>query len=220
MITKTTLEKAAKFVHNCKFIFSFKKNIFQKNIFTLLFCFITAIAFAQSGSCNSEITIEGDKEQKYNGFETSFLLQIKNTGTTTDTYQLSADNFSGFAENPDGSSSQNNILMSNKLQHKNNSALNKAITLAAGESVEFYVKLNLTDISKLDQWNGTKVVATSVSCPESKSQVILYTYIPPKKTKGIGFNKSYFDFKKRNEFQSRLCFLTTKCSCSSFFLLA
>lgn len=217
MITKTTLEKAAKFVHNCKFIFSFKKNIFQKNIFTLLFCFITAIAFAQSGSCNSEITIEGDKEQKYNGFETSFLLQIKNTGTTTDTYQLSADNFSGFAENPDGSSSQNNILMSNKLQHKNNSALNKTITLAAGESVEFYVKLNLTDSSKLDQWNGTKVVATSVSCPESKSQVILYTYIPPKKTKGIGFNKSHFDLKNAMNSRAAYVFLLQNVVAVRFF---
>ncbi|MFQ6603685.1 Fn3-like domain-containing protein [Flavobacterium sp. C3NV] len=217
MITKTTLEKAAKFVHNCKFIFSFKKNIFQKNIFTLLFCFITAIAFAQSGSCNSEITIEGDKEQKYNGFETSFLLQIKNTGTTTDTYQLSADNFSGFAENPDGSSSQNNILMSNKLQHKNNSALNKTITLAAGESVEFYVKLNLTDSSKLDQWNGTKVVATSGSCPESKNQVILYTYIPPKKTKGIGFNKSYFDLKNAMNSRAAYVFLLQNVVAVRFF---
>jgi hypothetical protein len=217
MITKTTLEKAVKFVNNCKFIFSFKKNIFQKNIFNLLFCLITTIAFAQSGSCNSEITIEGDKEQKYNGFETSFLLQIKNTGTTTDTYQLSADNFSGFAENPDGSSSQNNVLLRNKLQNKNNSALSKTITLAAGESVEFYVKLNLIDTNKLDQWNGTKVVATSGSCPESKSQVILYTYIPPKKTKGVGFNKSFFDLKNAMNTRSAYVFLLQNVVAVRFF---
>lgn len=217
MITKTTLEKAAKFVNNCKFIFSFKKNIFQKNIFNLLFCLITTLSFAQSGSCNSEITIEGDKEQKYNGFETSFLLQIKNTGTTTDTYQLSAENFSGFAENPDGSSSQNNVLLRNKLQNKNNSALSKTITLAAGESVEFYVKLNLIDTNKLDQWNGTKVVATSGSCPESKSQVILYTYIPPKKTKGVGFNKSFLDLKNVMNTRAAYVFLLQNVVAVRFF---
>ncbi|MBF4487919.1 MULTISPECIES: Fn3-like domain-containing protein [unclassified Flavobacterium] len=217
MITKTTLEKAAKFVNNCKFIFSFKKNIFQKNIFNLLVCLITTLSFAQSGSCNSEITIEGDKEQKYNGFETSFLLQIKNTGTTTDTYQLSADNFSGFAENPDGSSSQNNVLLRNKLQNKNNSAFSKTITLAAGESVEFYVKLNLIDTNMLDQWNGTKVVATSGSCPESKSQVILYTYIPPKKTKGVGFNKSFLDLKNAMNTRAAYVFLLQNVVAVRFF---
>ncbi|MFH7005621.1 hypothetical protein [Flavobacterium bizetiae] len=217
MITKTTLGKAVKFVNNCKFIFSFKKNIFQKNIFSLLFCLITCISFAQSGSCNSEITIEGDKEQKYNGFETSFLLQIKNTGTSTDTYQIAAENFSDFAENPDGSSTQNNVLLSNKLQIKNNSSLNKTITLAAGESVEFYVKLNLIDSNKLDQWNGTKVTATSSSCPASQTQVIVYTYIPPKKTKGIGFNKSSFDLKNTMSSRAAYVFLLQNVVAVRFF---
>ncbi|MFG4005282.1 hypothetical protein B0A67_23560 [Flavobacterium aquidurense] len=195
MRTKTTLEKTLKFVHNCKFIFSFKNNIFQKNLFAILFCLISGVSFAQSGSCNSEVIIKGDNEQKFNGFETSFLIQIKNTGTTTDSYQLSAENFSDFEENPDGSSSQNNVLLNNKLESKNNSTLNKTITLAPEESVEFYVKLSLVDINKLDQWNGTKVIATSSSCPENKSQVIIYTYIPPKKTMGIGYNKHSLDFK-------------------------
>ena len=56
MITKTTLEKAAKFVHDCKFIFSFKKNIFQKNIFSLLFCLITTLAFAQTKNVDSYLS--------------------------------------------------------------------------------------------------------------------------------------------------------------------
>lgn len=46
MRAKSTLEKAVKFVNNCKFIFSFKKNIFRKNIFFILF-FVTTISFAK-----------------------------------------------------------------------------------------------------------------------------------------------------------------------------
>lgn len=197
MKTKSTLEKAVKFVSNCKFIFFSKKNIFNKNIFTLLYFLITSIAFAQSGTCNSEITIDGENHQKYNGSEVSFLLQVKNTGTNTDTYQLSAMNFSNFPENPDGSATESNVLMNNRLESKNYSPLNKTITLAPGEAVEFYVKLSLADISKLDQWNGTSVTATSTTCPESTSQTIVYTYIPPKKTMGIGFNLPQLDLKDK-----------------------
>jgi hypothetical protein len=56
MRTKTTLVKAVKFVSNCKFIFSFKKNIFQKNIFPILFCFFTALSFAQTQNIDSYLT--------------------------------------------------------------------------------------------------------------------------------------------------------------------
>lgn len=189
MKTKSTLEKAVKFVSDCKVIFSIRKNIFQKNIFGLLLCLITTVSFAQSGSCGSEITIDGSNEQKFTGAEASFVLQIKNTGTTTDTYQLSADNFSDFNENPDGSSSKSNVLFNNRLE-------NKTITLAPGESKEFYIKLSPSNFTQLDQWNGTKITATSSTCPQSKSQTIVYTYVPPKKTKGIGFNDSFLDFKK------------------------
>ncbi|OXB04044.1 hypothetical protein B0A81_17140 [Flavobacterium plurextorum] len=195
MKTKSTLEKAVKFVANCKHIFSTRKNIFQKNFFSLLCFSITSIAFSQSGSCNSEITVDGKNQQRYTGSEVSFLLQIKNTGTNTDTYQLSAENFSNFAENPDGSITKNNVLLNNRLQTKSYAPLNKTITLGPGEAAEFYVKLSLADISKLDQWNGTSVTATSTNCPESKSQTILHVFIPPKKTKEVGFYKPSLDSK-------------------------
>ncbi|WP_281866143.1 hypothetical protein [Flavobacterium sp. GSB-24] len=56
MRTKSTLEKAVKFVYNCKFIFSFKKNIFQKNIFFVLFFLTTTFSFAQSENVDSYLT--------------------------------------------------------------------------------------------------------------------------------------------------------------------
>lgn len=48
MRTKSTLEKAVKFVSNCKYIFSFKKNIFQKNTFFILLFLLTANVFSQT----------------------------------------------------------------------------------------------------------------------------------------------------------------------------
>ena len=48
MKTKSTLEKALKFVSDCKIIFWKRKNIFQKNIFLLLCLLTTTFSFSQS----------------------------------------------------------------------------------------------------------------------------------------------------------------------------
>lgn len=56
MKTKSTLEKAVKFVTNCKFIFFSKRNIFQKNIFFILFSLTTTFSFAQSENVDSYLT--------------------------------------------------------------------------------------------------------------------------------------------------------------------
>jgi hypothetical protein len=68
MNTKSTLEKAVKFVHNCKFIFSFKKNIFKKNIFSVLFSLITTISFSQTRNIDSYLA-----NLEANGQESSSL---------------------------------------------------------------------------------------------------------------------------------------------------
>ncbi len=56
MKTKSTLEKAVKFVNNCKYIFFSKRNIFKKSIFFLLFFLITTFSFAQSENVDSYLT--------------------------------------------------------------------------------------------------------------------------------------------------------------------
>jgi hypothetical protein len=68
MRTKTTLLKAVKFVNNCKFIFSFKKNIFQKNIFSILFCFIILISFQQAVSLHLNLKTESNSSNKISTF--------------------------------------------------------------------------------------------------------------------------------------------------------
>lgn len=64
MKTKTTLIKAVKFMNNCRVIFSFRKNIFQKNIFSVLFCFIILISFEQAGSFDRTLSYESNSNNK------------------------------------------------------------------------------------------------------------------------------------------------------------
>ena len=77
MGTKTTLIKAVKFVNNCKFIFSFRKNIFQKNIFSVLFCFIIIISLEQAE--NFDLNLKRERNSKIS----SSLDVYKNSNTST-----------------------------------------------------------------------------------------------------------------------------------------
>ncbi|PBJ09050.1 hypothetical protein [Flavobacterium sp. ACN6] len=74
MRTKSTLAKAVKFVNNCKFIFSFKKNIFQKNIFFVLFFLTTTFSFAQIENVDSYLTKLENTGQDSNLSHLNYLL--------------------------------------------------------------------------------------------------------------------------------------------------
>lgn len=78
MRTKTTLIKALKFVNNCKFIFSFRKNIFQKNIFSVLFCFIILISFERANSLDLILKIDTHRSNKISSLDVYCNSNIPN----------------------------------------------------------------------------------------------------------------------------------------------
>lgn len=78
MRTKTTLIKALKFVNNCKFIFSFRKNIFQKNIFSVLFCFIILISFERANSLDLILKIDTNRSNKISSLDVYCNSNIPN----------------------------------------------------------------------------------------------------------------------------------------------
>lgn len=97
MRTKTTLIKAVKFVNNCKFIFSFRKNIFQKNIFSVLFCFIILISFEQAGSLNLNLKIESNRNNKTSSLDVYSNSNIPNIALIrpfTDSFKSTITEFS------------------------------------------------------------------------------------------------------------------------------
>lgn len=74
MRTKSTLQRAVKFVNNCKFIFSFKKNIFQKNIFPLLLLFTSTASFAQTENVDSYLTSLSNSGKQSEKAHLNYLL--------------------------------------------------------------------------------------------------------------------------------------------------
>lgn len=177
MRTKTTLQKAVKFVTNCKFIFSFKKNIFQKNIFTILFCLLTTISFAQSGSCKA--TFEVEKNRNYSNADNDgayFTLVLTNEGNSPDIFNLSAININGSCTNNDGTSTSQNVnLVSHFLD--NSSVPITSISLSAQQTGTFSVHLTVPQGTAFNKWNCTQINATSSNCSNYTVNTVVHTIV-------------------------------------------
>lgn len=177
MRTKTTLEKAVKFVSNCKFIFSFKKNIFQKNIFSLLFYLITTLSFAQSGSCNATLGVE--KERNYSNAGTDgayFTLIITNDGNSSDVYNLSALNINSNCSNSDQTSTSQNVNLIGSFLDDSSVPIT-SITVASHQTATFSIHLTVPQGTAYNKWNCTQINATSTNCSDYTASTIVHTII-------------------------------------------
>lgn len=177
MRNKSTLEKAVKFVNNCKYIFSFKKNIFQNNIFFILFCLISTVSFAQSGSCTATLVVKDDgniRSTPPGG--TYYKMILTNNGGSTDSYVLSVKNINNTCSNTDGSSTTSNVLINTDFIDFDKKTINE-ITLEAGQSVNFYIHVTVPPNTHVEKWSCNQVTATSKNCTNYATDTVLHTYI-------------------------------------------
>ncbi len=138
--------------------------------------------------CASSITPEDGDAKPLDGFSVFFLLRIKNTGTSVNTFTLVADDFDEFDENPDGSSTDSNVDLNQSLEDLNHNPFNGSVTLAPGETYDFYLKISKPHGTAYDQWNGTRITATSQSCPDNTNSTVVHTFIPVPDGVIIGMN--------------------------------
>lgn len=177
MRTKTTLEKAVKFVTNCKSIFSIRRSFFYKNIFSILFCLLTTFSFAQSGSCNTTLKVEKDRNYSNAGNDGAyFTMEITNNGNSTDVYNLSALNINGNCSNNDQTSTSQNVnLISSFLD--NSSVPINSITVSSQQTATFLIHLTVPQGTSYNKWNCTQINATSTNCTNYTASTVVHTIV-------------------------------------------
>lgn len=138
--------------------------------------------------CGSDVTTIGENIAELSGNSIQYQIRIENTGNTTTTFTIYADDFSASGENPDGSSLENNIDFTQELLDLNLNPINGEITLAAGETYDFIVKLSVPLRNQYDRWNCTEIKAINNSCPENEGRTVVFTYVPVPEGVIIGLN--------------------------------
>ncbi|MFC0778736.1 hypothetical protein [Flavobacterium sp. HJSW_4] len=176
MKTKSTLEKAVKFVSDCMSIFSWK-NIFEKNLLTLLILFAATISSAQSGSCKATLIVENNGNIRSTPLDgTYYPMVLTNNSSSTDTFVLSSKNINSSCANTDGSSTAGNVAVNTDFIDSSRSSLSE-ITLSAGESVNFYIHITVPAGTSVKKWSCNEITATSKNCSNYAVDTVLHTYI-------------------------------------------
>lgn len=176
MRTTLNLEKAVKFVTNCKFIFSFR-NIFKKKLLFLPFLLITTISFAQSGSCNAVLIVENNGNIRSTPLDgTYYSMILTNKSSSTDTFVLSSKNINASCANTDGSSASGNVLIKTDFINSDRNAISE-ITLSAGQSVNFYIHITVPAGTLTQKWSCNQITASSTNCSSYAVDTVLHTYI-------------------------------------------
>jgi hypothetical protein len=138
--------------------------------------------------CGSVVSTVGENIAELSGSSIQYQIRIENTGNTTNTFTIYADNFSASGENPDGSSMENNINFNQELLDTNLNPISGEITLAPGETYDLILKLSLPFGNQYDRWNCTEIKAINSSCPENEGRTVVFTYVPVPEGVIIGYN--------------------------------
>lgn len=176
MRTKSTLRKALKFLKNCKSIFSFKRSIFQKNIFPVLFCLALNISFAQSG-CNATLIVENNGNIRSTPLDgTYYAMVLTNNGSSTDTYLLASKNINSSCSNTDDSPATSNVFINAAFIDSEKNSISE-ITLNAGQTMNFYVHIAVPVGTTVEKWSCNQITATSKNCTNYSVDTVLHTYV-------------------------------------------
>ncbi|MBE0390435.1 hypothetical protein [Flavobacterium sp. PL002] len=147
------------------------------NIVMLFLILASALSYGQSNVCNATLKVENDgniRSTPPSG--TYYSLFIKNNGVAVDTYTLASKDINATCQNPDGSTTAENVLINLDFIDVNKNPIN-TISVNPGESINFYAHVTLNPATKKEKWACTSLFVQSGNCTNYKTETILHTYI-------------------------------------------
>lgn len=145
---------------------------------TLLIFFVFNITntFGQK-SCEIELKVENDRNSRSTPLDgTYYPMNITNNGTNLDTYSLSYIDANKTSVNPNGSSTEKNVILDIEFLDKNLKAIT-TIKVNPKESAAFFAHVIVPKGTLIEKWSCTKVIAKSKLCSNYNEGTTLYTFV-------------------------------------------
>jgi hypothetical protein len=185
MEPKTTLNLLIAFFSNIvQKTILFLSALFSKKVsltlfkiaYIVIFISFTANSYSQSNSCQAKLIVDHNLNTGSSSETgTYYLMVITNSGSSTDTFSLSASNINATCSNIDGSSTAGNVNLEASFVDANLSPINE-ISLSAGQSINFYSRINVPMGTNIKKWCCTEVFAQSKTCSNYKVNTVLHTF--------------------------------------------
>ena len=136
----------------------------------ILVCFNVLSAFGQQ---SLKLSIIENSDDPISKSEHYYLLEVKNTSRQTETFTIAAQN-SACSDNERSAQ----VVLVQEVLTKNKKAPKTSLSLKAGETHQFYIKISRPLNTKLDKWNCTSINAVSNSQVRLSNVITIKTFIP------------------------------------------
>lgn len=141
-----------------------------------IFIFMLFTVNSYSQSCKANLAVDHDLNVgSCSPKGTYYLMVITNTGSSTNTYSLSATNINSTCSNTDGSSTASNINLETSFVDTNLNPINQ-ISVGPGQSVNFYSHVTIPSGTNTKKWCCSQVFAESQDCTNYKVSTVLHTF--------------------------------------------
>lgn len=150
---------------------------FCKTSLLLLFVFNVTTVLGQTGSCNANLKVNQDRNNRSAPPQgTFYAMEISNKGNAADTYTLSSVNANRNSTNPDGSSIAQNVTLTVEFLDKNQKPISE-IKVNPGETISFFAHILVPRATPINKWATTQVTAKSRTCSNYKVDTVLHTLV-------------------------------------------
>ena len=110
------------------------------------------------------------------GSQFVYTLFLENTDAVSHNYLITGKNQNENCLNPDGMSSETNIDLNISVEDPGKNPITDSVTVAPGETFQFFVKLEVPDNTAYNAWNCTVITVDAEDC--SPATLLLHTFYP------------------------------------------
>jgi hypothetical protein len=142
----------------------------KTTITILAMCLYSTLMFGQE---NFELSIKEDSKESISKSEHFYLLKLKNTSNQSSKINIEA--ISGNCSNLELSKQS---ALNYKVINKDKNKTFETLTVQPGKSIEFYIKINRNNTTKLGTWNCANISAVSTNGTKLSNTITIKSLIP------------------------------------------
>lgn len=136
----------------------------------LVMCLYSTLMFGQE---NFELSIKVDSKESISKLEHYYLLELKNNSKQSTKINIEA--ISGNCSNLELSKQSS---LKYEVITKSKNKIFEILTVQPGKSIEFYIKINRNNNTKLNTWNCANISAVSTNGTKLSNTITIKSLIP------------------------------------------
>ncbi len=143
----------------------------------LFFIFFNSFLYGQTTKCNVSLNVEKQRNTRSTTLEgTYYAMILTNISATQSTYTLTSENRNLDCQNPDNTSSNDNVELKINFLYEKLKPINE-ISIQSGQKIKFFVHITVPKNTNINKWSCTEILANSKECTDYEVRTLIKTLV-------------------------------------------